>query len=198
MINSPEFGESLIVQNELIFKRIESILEKKGEYDEVIHAHYGTLQNIMKPDLIVDMGVAYDETARDTAMGLFTDFPKGFQFPAAFFSEWQRQEETMIRTTPYGFLNSLIIGKDGRLYMFENIFFIGQNGQAKKSERVIRPAPDIESAEEALRRMGWDINKITRVEFIPQEEDSRYVDLDGEDYEKIKKILEQVESGEYI
>ena len=197
-MESPEFKEGLIKENKSIFERVVGILEKRSILDESINARYETLQNIMNPDLMVDIGVAYDETARDTATEDFTFIPQEFHLPACFFEDWQQEEAQMIVSTPYGPQSRFVIGADGRPYMFQNIYFFSTDGQAKKIEQVIRPGSDIQSPEEAFDRMGWDRNQTVKVNFTPREEDSRYIDLEKEDYEKVKRILEQIESGEYI
>lgn len=197
-MESAEFKDGLTKENKSIFERIAGILEKKSVPDKELNIIYGTLHNILNPDLMVDMGVAYDKTATDTATEDFTSIPQGLQFPICFFKDWRQQEETMIMTTPYGPLSSFAIGEDGWPYMFVNIYFFSQNGQAKKFEQIVRAGLDNQSLEEAFSWLGWDRDRTARLNFTPKEEDSRYVDLKREDYDKINKILKQIESGEYI
>lgn len=96
-------------------------------------------------------------------------------------------------TSPYGSFPENIIGLDNRLYTVNNLYFFSAEGKARKLELIFED--DLLSNEEVRDR---ELDGAQRVSFIPQEEDSRYVDLEPGDYEKIDYLLTQAETGEFV
>lgn len=97
-----------------------------------------------------------------------------------------------IRSTPYGRLPEAVLGKDGVVYYFYNSYVFDQKGRAKKIETVDRE-DDLNPFNEVY--CEEDRRFLKRLDFIPDLNDTRLVDLEPGDYEKIMGILNEIENG---
>lgn len=129
--------------------------------------------------------------------------PAWFRLPAFLIFESVpavKEMATATNTSPYTVdrLPRLLIGGDDRLYQLFNRYLISVTGQIIKWEEIWDAQGDIESVEERLSEMDdeLDADKIRRVDFIPNEEDSRFVTLDDKDLQTLEGFVERMETGE--
>jgi len=79
------------------------------------------------------------------------------------------------------------IGANGSGYLFSNIYYFNDEGEAVKHELIVGDLPSDMPEPRSLK-----------VNFIPSEADSRYVPLSEKDYIKIKAGLRLINNGTYV
>lgn len=129
--------------------------------------------------------------------------PAWFRLPTFLVSEsipTAREASEDRNTSPYtqDRLPRIVIGGDNRLYKLFNSYLIGVTGQIIKWEEIWDVQGDSDSLEERLSDVTHEleVEDIRRVDFIPNEEDSRFVTLDDIDLQTLEGIVEKMETGE--
>lgn len=123
--------------------------------------------------------------------------PVDFNFPITAISCSSDSPRGNLVTTPYGvFTGGTIIGKDNLVYGFSNDYFFNQIGRALKKEQVGGGYNPEEEFDGILSYIGENLRRgAKRVNFIPNPDDSRCVELLGGDYEKLGQLLWRIENG---
>ncbi len=211
MVDSVEFQENSQI-NISIAARMQKIIDKNPdviedsssfspdflkEYEEYTgRISDTTLYNPNFPGHTIYMSSAEDEKSREKKISEFALVPEKFKFPViSLFEEYSLEERHRVRTTtPYGRMPEYIIGADGLLYRFNNIYFFNKFGQAVKLEDVTLLSKSAQSLTKDLQDTGLQ-DEVDTVDFVPNIEDSRCIDLEPGDYEKILGFLQQIETG---
>lgn len=96
---------------------------------------------------------------------------------------------------------SRALGSDGKVYIFDNVFFIGSGGVARKLETVTKMDPihkdDLEGVTPTIDFIPEIDLEETKGQVFGDNLVRRYTDLDPGDIEKIGFFLDQIEKGEY-
>lgn len=192
--------EQLKTENEQIFSRISQLITPENpEQTRRSFKHPGTQTFLVKLELYKEpegfMGYGSHITQLVTS---------SLPFPVAEFNETPPGDVLASRTSPYGVHTGIVIGSDGKLYTLQNRYLFDSQRKAKKLERVLYISDSrLSGAEEDIAKI-YNLNdakevlkRIDRLDFIPNEDDSRLVELTDGDYEKIQGILHQIEQGEW-
>lgn len=169
------------------------------------------LLNLYNPKRAVILGVAQsinhaDRTSYQHSIKLL---PKNFNYPIFMIHE----EDNSLRfkysefppielftSSPYGKIQSHVLGKNGVVYAVRNFYVFNAWGQGAKLEEI-RGISRLEELEKLRESQEVNIpnfrNQIMRVNFVPSEEDSRVVQLTQEDYLRVNKILKDIDVGLY-
>lgn len=103
------------------------------------------------------------------------------------FKDWHDDPQMNLVSTPYGVMQgSVFRGADGKYYSFDNFYMFTMDGDRFKYEGVREADKPANQPDVAV------------LEVTPNPEDSRVVDLDPNDYEKIEILLHQIENGEFV
>lgn len=121
-----------------------------------------------------------------------SDIPKGFKLPAYIFQFFSYNNSLQV-TSPYGILPEKVRGSNSKVYLLSNGYFLNDYGQAVKFEQVEvtdYKDGDVNASDAKSVNIDLDID--------PSEEDStRYVHLNNEDYEQIETKLKLIEENEF-
>jgi len=171
--------------------------------DELTVGFTTVLEHIDSKHRRIFLGVGHSEEASRGTWAMMRGFidllPEGYKYPVyiireVMHNEYDNSPEFDITTIDGKFPNK-ILGDDGLLYYLHNTFCFNLLGQGLKIEEIVRGGTlDQEYDGECLELAK---QKLKRVDFVPREEDSRVMPLDGEDYRKIDKMFEQINAGLY-
>ena len=161
--------------------------------DPVWGTQSGRFENTYTPNFLAEVGVTHKNLS-DTSLRGFMHMPKDFKPPVYSINLYTLGEEGTLNT-PYGQQYDFVLGADGNPYSFSNFYFFSEGGQAVKYEGVYSNIEEGQTTKQTLADVGLDPEKMIKLNFTPNERDSRYVSISGEDYLKIAHIVMSIKEG---
>lgn len=192
------------VRLEDLIKKIEG-MEQLPDFDQILHQEEQTLGHEMRLRHVENrnalfLGVAYSRGYIEEYHAALEILPESFNFPLYIIKQYAHlnlhDDAPMTVSSPYGKLPSDIIGKNGLWYILGNYYCINSFGQGAKIEDITEMGR-IENEFEDSGELREAQRKLTRVNFVPSEEHSRVVPLTPEDYQKVNKMLKDIDVGLY-
>lgn len=186
MKEKPTIDDS--TRNRELATRIKDILSTDGAI--IQRGCDAVFEGVFNPTKTIQLQVILDRSVGE----YYGKLPQNLLPPILLFHSWDSENAYGV-TSPYGKTENQVVGPDGKLYFIENIYFLGKNDTATKLEKITCDTQDGAKLEKSLKDWEIDPNKVKRVEFIPDEKDSRHVELQEEDYMLIEDALRQIDVG---
>lgn len=200
--SNPEW-ENNREQNIAIAKRIEALLLQHFPPSSA-EAILGIDENILyhtDQEKVIVLTVIQDRERMREEKTTMDILPSSFTFPVYAIEAntvfgWNIYT-TMTVTSPYGETENHIIGNAGLWYAVENLYCFDSSGQGAKIEDITEMGR-IEDIDDLTNDDAERVcNTLKRVDFVPSNEDSRVVPLTADDYAKINKMFQDIDTGVY-